>query len=105
MSGEELQEAGYGFLFAVGKAAVEPPALVVLSHVPPEKDGEGSAPAVCMVGKGIVYDTGGLSLKSKEGMPGMKSDCGGAAATLAAFEAAVEIGHEARALHLILCLA
>ena len=49
--------------------------------------------------------TGGLSLKTKEGMPGMKADCGGAAALLAAFEAAVEIGVGDRALHLVLCLA
>jgi len=54
-----------------------------------------------------VYDTGGLSLKTKDGMPGMKADCGGAAACLGAFEAAVEIGMERRdtTLHLILCLA
>ena len=37
-----------------------------------------------LVGKGIVYDTGGLSIKSKEGMPGMKTDMGGAAAVLQA---------------------
>ena len=52
-----------------------------------------------------MYDTGGLSIKSKEGMPGMKADCGGAAALLGAFEAAVEIGVGDTALHLVLCLA
>jgi len=58
------------------------------------------------VGKGIVYDTGGLSLKTKDGMPGMKADMGGAAACLAAFEAAVQIGvGDGRGVHLILCLA
>lgn len=101
LSGDALREAGYGFLHGVGKAAEEPPALVVLSHVP---EG-GSGRSVCLVGKGIVYDTGGLSLKSKEGMPGMKADMGGAAATLAAFEAAVRIGTEGQAIHLVLCLA
>ena len=55
LKGDELRDAGYGMLYAVGKAAVEPPALVVLSHVP---KGE-AAESVCLVGKGIVYDTGG----------------------------------------------
>ena len=41
---------------------------------------------VCLVGKGIVYDTGGLGLKGKDGMCGMKADMGGAAALLGAFE-------------------
>ena len=108
MSGDELRERGYNLLYSVGKAAVEPPAMVVLSHA---ADGAADAPAdtakcVCLVGKGIVYDTGGLSLKTKDGMPGMKADCGGAAACIAAFEAAVEIGVPAgTTLHLVLCLA
>ena len=59
---------------------------------------------VAWVGKGIVYDTGGLSLKVGGGMVGMKSDMGGAAAMLAAFEAAVQLGTPQR-LHLLLCLA
>jgi probable aminopeptidase NPEPL1 len=75
-------------LWGVGQAAREPPALVVLTHTPAEP----STQSVCLVGKGIVYDTGGLSLKTKDGMPGMKADCGGAAALLGAFEAAVSIG-------------
>ena len=58
-----------------------------------------------LVGKGIVYDTGGLSIKPKDGMPGIEADCGGAAALLGAFEAAVEIGLGRKALHLVLCLA
>lgn len=47
---------------------------------------------VALVGKGIVFDTGGLSIKSRAGMCGMRGDCGGAAAVLAAFEAAVAGG-------------
>ncbi|KAL1511979.1 hypothetical protein AB1Y20_005256 [Prymnesium parvum] len=100
ISGEALRDGGYGGLWNVGKAAEEPPALVVLSYVP-----ENPAKTVCLVGKGIVYDTGGLGLKSKEGMCGMKADCGGAAALLAAFEAAVASGLGGDALHVCLCLA
>ena len=57
------------------------------------------------MGKGIVYDTGGLALKPKEGMCSMKADMGGAAGLLGGFEAAVGIGTGGAALHCILCLA
>ncbi len=75
--GEELREKGFGGIHGVGKAAVNPPALVVLSHMP-----AGATTTVAWVGKGIVYDTGGLSMKTKTTMPGMKADCGGAAGEL-----------------------
>jgi len=99
IEGEELDRRGFGGLYGVGKASAHPPALVVLSHTP-----EGSSRSVAWVGKGIVYDTGGLSIKSKTGMPGMKRDCGGAAAILAAFKVAVENGFT-DTLHAVLCLA
>lgn len=94
---KELVEQGLGGLAGVGAAAREEPALVVLDHA-------GAGDAVCWVGKGITYDTGGLSLKTKTGMPGMKTDMGGAAAVLAAFEAAVALG-TTRRLTAILCIA
>jgi len=59
---------------------------------------------IAWVGKGIVYDTGGLSIKGKTAMPGMKRDCGGAAGILGAFYAAVSQGFEQN-LHAIFCLA
>jgi len=65
--GDELRDLGYGGLWGVGKAAKEAPALVVLSYDPQQEEGEGVQAAnpesVAWVGKGIVYDTGGLSLK------------------------------------------
>ena len=102
LRGEELSEKGYGGIWGVGKAAKEPPALVVLSYEP--MSASEDTETVAWVGKGIVYDTGGLSLKVGGGMVGMKSDMGGAAAMLAAFEAAVQLGTPQR-LHLLLCLA
>ena len=102
IEGEELQRLGYGALYAVGKAATRPPALVVLSHAPATR--KAGAQSVCLVGKGIVYDTGGLSLKPGVGMCGMKRDMGGAAGVLGAFEAAVEIGISGP-LACVLCLA
>lgn len=99
VQGEELKEKGFGGIYGVGKAAIHQPALVVLSHEP-----KGATKTVAWVGKGIVYDTGGLSIKGKTQMPGMKRDCGGAAGILGAFYAAVRQGFDQN-LHAIFCLA
>jgi probable aminopeptidase NPEPL1 len=102
---EALQSGGFGGLYHVGLSAAQngrEPALVVLSHAPtaPAVDGR----TVAWVGKGIVYDTGGLSLKVGGGMVGMKSDMGGSAAMLAAFRASVLAGVD-HPLHLVMCIA
>ncbi|XP_044926584.1 probable aminopeptidase NPEPL1 isoform X3 [Mustela putorius furo] len=96
---EQLKARGFGGIYGVGKAAVHPPALAVLSHTP-----EGATQTIAWVGKGIVYDTGGLSIKGKTTMPGMKRDCGGAAAILGAFRAAIKQGFKDN-LHAVFCLA
>jgi len=96
---DELAKQGLGGLHGVGRAADQEPALVVLDWAP-----KGATEKQCWVGKGITYDTGGLSLKSKTGMPGMKTDMGGAAAVLAAFEAAVALDAPIR-LTAVLCIA
>ncbi|XP_050077513.1 probable aminopeptidase NPEPL1 [Anopheles maculipalpis] len=97
--GEELQEKGFGGIYGVGKAALDPPALAVLSYEP-----KGATETVAWVGKGIVFDTGGLSIKGKTAMPGMKRDCGGAAAILGGFYTAVKSGFKQN-LHAVFCLA
>ena len=99
IAGKKLDEKGFGGLWGVGKAAVHGPALVILSHRPAK-----AKKNIVWVGKGIVYDTGGLSIKTKTGMPGMKGDMGGAAAVLMAFRAAVENGFSEN-LDALLCLA
>ncbi|XP_022653635.1 probable aminopeptidase NPEPL1 isoform X2 [Varroa jacobsoni] len=97
--GEELVRKGLGGIWSVGKAATSLPALAVLSHTP-----EGATETVAWVGKGIVYDTGGLSLKPRVSMLGMKRDCGGAAGILGAFSTAVKCGFKQN-LHAVFCLA
>ncbi|RVE72810.1 hypothetical protein OJAV_G00041540 [Oryzias javanicus] len=97
--GEELKQKGFGGIYGVGKAAEHPPALAVLSHTP-----DGATQTIAWVGKGIVYDTGGLSIKGKTTMPGMKRDCGGAAAILGAFKATIKQGFKDN-LHAVFCLA
>ena len=97
--GRDLERKGFGGIWGVGKAATKAPVLAVLRHQP-----EGAQRTIAWVGKGIVYDTGGLSIKGKEHMPGMKADMAGAAAILAAFEAAVRTGFSEN-LVAILCIA
>jgi len=97
--GEELKARGFGGIYGVGKAALHPPALVVLSHTP-----AGASSNIAWVGKGIVYDTGGLSMKTKTTMPGMKRDLGGAAAILGSFLVAVKSGFTEN-LHAVFCMA
>ena len=99
IKGTELQEKGFGGLWGVGKAATHLPALAILSYTP-----ANSKYSSAWVGKGIVYDTGGLSIKGSTNMPTMKCDMGGSAAILCAFEAAVLGGYE-NTLHALLCLA
>jgi probable aminopeptidase NPEPL1 len=94
-----LAEAGLGGIWGVGKAANDPPALVAMEYTPPNPER-----TVAWVGKGVVYDTGGLSLKGKAHMPGMKGDMGGAAAVIGAFQAAVATGVPYK-LIAVLCLA
>lgn len=104
IQGKDLDAQGFGGLYGVGKASLHPPALVVLSHFPVGST-ETSEGAVVFAGKGIVYDTGGLSIKSKDGMPGMKRDMGGAAAVLGAFAAVVQSQAVSKPLHAVLCIA
>ena len=67
IEGEELNKRGFGGIYNVGKAALNSPKLVVLSHLRP-----AAVRTVAWVGKGIVYDTGGLCIKSRAGMCTMK---------------------------------
>ena len=95
----ELHKQGFGGIYNVGKAGIHPPKLIHLHYTPPLPIDN-----ISMVGKGIIYDTGGLSLKSKIGMPGMKFDMAGAAAVLCAFEACVRLQVSVE-ISAILCLA
>ena len=78
----ELAAQGFGGILAVGAGSATPPRLVVVRYTPPA-DQPGPAPAhVVVVGKGITYDTGGISIKSREAMVPMKTDMAGAAVAL-----------------------
>ncbi len=81
-----LREQKMGAFLAVAQGSVEPPALIVLRYEPAEPHREG-VPVIALVGKGITFDTGGISIKPADGMEKMKTDMAGAAAMLGAFRA------------------
>ncbi|MBD1318158.1 leucyl aminopeptidase [Gordonia hankookensis] len=74
-----LEKAGYGGIIGVGKGSSRLPRLVRLVHT-----GKKDAKKVALVGKGITFDTGGISIKPAANMDHMTSDMGGAAAVIAA---------------------
>ncbi|GAB88227.1 leucyl aminopeptidase [Gordonia rhizosphera] len=74
-----LEKAGYGGIIGVGKGSSRLPRLVRLTHT-----GKKDAKKVALVGKGITFDTGGISIKPAANMDHMTSDMGGAAAVIAA---------------------
>lgn len=79
---EEIKRAKMGCLLAVARGSVEPPAFVILEYKPKEKP----RAHIALVGKGITFDAGGISLKPPKGMELMKGDMAGAAAVLAAMQ-------------------
>jgi leucyl aminopeptidase len=103
--GEELKERGYGGIYNVGKGATEPPRLIILTYQPPPSLPmmEETNSSITLIGKGIVYDTGGLAIKSRAGMCGMKHDMGGSAGVLGGFWAAVQLRTPCK-IRLLLCL-
>lgn len=84
---EELRSQGFGGILAVGGGSANPPRLVHLTWRP-----EADAPRVALVGKGITFDTGGISLKPAAKMEEMISDMAGSAAQFAAVIAAARLG-------------
>ncbi|GII83764.1 putative cytosol aminopeptidase [Sphaerisporangium siamense] len=82
-----LKEGGYGGIVGVGQGSVNPPRLVRLGYTHPE-----AATTLAFIGKGITFDSGGLSLKPSASMAWMKSDMGGAGAVLGALLAVAKLG-------------
>ncbi|TDL87569.1 leucyl aminopeptidase [Vibrio vulnificus] len=85
---EDMLKLGMGALLAVNKGSVEPPKMIVLKY----QGRDEWKDVIGLVGKGITFDTGGYSLKTKAGIVGMKTDMGGAAAVLGAMEIIGELG-------------
>jgi leucyl aminopeptidase len=78
----ELRKGGFGGILGVGQGSVRPPRLIELKYT-----GGGRGAPIALTGKGIVFDSGGLSIKDASGMETMKCDMGGAGSILGAMRA------------------
>lgn len=86
---DRITKAGMHGLLAVNQGSPEPPVLIVLEYQGPSANGNQAK--IGLVGKGVTFDTGGLSIKPSNNMHYMKSDMGGAAAVLGTMEAAARL--------------
>jgi leucyl aminopeptidase len=93
-STEKLHELKMGAFWAVAQGSAEPPALIVMTYEPKPEKGAAPAndgPVLGLVGKGITFDTGGISIKPAEGMEKMKYDMAGAGAMIGAMRAIAQL--------------
>lgn len=81
---KKIEALKMGGLLAVNKGSIDPPTFIIMEHKPAKATNKKP---IVLVGKGVVYDTGGLSLKPTAGMDDMKCDMSGAAAVMATLTA------------------
>jgi len=84
---QRMQELGMGLLLGVARGSAEPPRMLVARYEP---DGAPAAPVLGLVGKGITFDTGGISIKPADGMERMKDDMAGGATVIATLRAVAQ---------------
>jgi leucyl aminopeptidase len=94
----QITALGMGLLLGVGRGSAEPPRLVVFHHDPP---GAPDGPVLGLIGKGITFDTGGISIKPAENMDRMKDDMAGGAAVTCAMRAIGALGAPIRVIGLV----
>lgn len=85
---DRMQELGMGGMLGVSQGSHQPPKFIVLSY----RGGQEGQPALGLIGKGITFDSGGISLKPPEGMGDMKGDMSGGATVIAAMKAIAQLG-------------
>ena len=93
-----IAKLGMNLLLGVGQGSASPPRLIVLRHEPA---GAPDSPVIGLIGKGVTFDTGGVSIKPAEGMERMKSDMSGAAAVAAAMLAVARLGGKFKTIGII----
>ncbi|MEO7028898.1 MAG: leucyl aminopeptidase [Acidobacteriaceae bacterium] len=98
-STEKIAELRMGALAAVAQGSAEPPALIVIRYEPAAA--KPGSPVLGLVGKGITFDTGGISIKPAENMDKMKYDMAGAAAMIAAMRAIAQLKPSVRVLAVV----
>lgn len=85
---ERLVAEGFGGILAVGKGSDSPPRFIIMEYGADLTD----VPTICIVGKGLTFDSGGLNIKPAEGMESMKNDMGGSAAVFGIMQAVAGLG-------------
>ena len=95
---EALSNKGMNAILAVGQGSVNPPCIVTLKY-----NGGGDKPYVAFVGKGITFDSGGISIKPSDNMGEMKDDMSGAADVLAVISAVARMGLPCNLMAVLAC--
>ena len=95
---EELKQLGCGALLAVSRGSEEPARLIVMSYGPEDREG---GDLIALIGKGITFDSGGISIKPAAKMEEMKFDMGGGAAVIGAMQAIARLKPDARVLGVV----
>lgn len=95
---EQIAALEMGALLGVAQGSEQPPRFIILEHAPP---GSADQPPIVICGKGITFDTGGISIKPSEGMGEMKTDMGGGAAAIGALRALALLETPRRAIALV----
>ena len=99
-SSDKIQELKMNAFWSVAKGSAQPPALIVIRYEPPAPPA-ADAPVLGLVGKGITFDTGGISIKPADGMEKMKYDMAGAAAMIGAMKAISQLKPAVRVIAVI----
>jgi leucyl aminopeptidase len=97
-STDKLHELKMGAFWSVSQGSDEPPALIVVKYEP---EGAPQSPVLGLVGKGITFDTGGISIKPADGMEKMKYDMAGGAAMLGAMRAIAKLKPKVRVIAVV----
>jgi leucyl aminopeptidase len=96
-----IEALGMGMLMGVARGSSEAPRLMVFRYVPPGAPQDADGPVLGLVGKGVTFDTGGISIKPADGMERMKDDMAGGAAVAAAMRAIGLLGAPIRVIGIV----
>lgn len=98
---QEMREQGMNILLAVSQGSEREAQFIILDHVPPDT---GHLAPIVLIGKGVTFDTGGISLKPAENMWYMKDDMSGAAVVVSVMEAVARLGINRRVVGIAACV-
>ncbi len=88
---DRMRQLGMGALLGVAQGSANPPALIVMQYRPEKGTKATSGAHLALIGKGVTFDTGGISIKPSEGMEKMKYDMAGGAAVIGAMQAIAQL--------------